>query len=98
MIESGAFGMPGAYQDLCTYEGADYKFQSGKDLINQLEHITGDFDRYMEASKRARAFTDGLWLEDHIQKYEALYTTAWGSKERNEKCPDLINLNPDQKI
>jgi hypothetical protein len=52
----------------------------------------------MEASKRARAFTDGLWLEDHIQKYEALYTTAWGSKERNEKCPDLINLNPDQKI
>ena len=98
MIESGAFGMPGAYQDLCTYEGADCSFKNGKDLINQLEYITSDFDRYMQFSDKSRKFTEGLWLEDHIQKYEALYTTAWGSKERNEKCPDLINLNPDQKV
>ena len=98
MVESGAFGMPGAYQDLCTYDGADCKFKSGKDLIDQLEYITSDFDRYMQFSDKSRKFTEGLWLEDHIQKYEALYTTAWGSKERNEKCPDLINLNPDQKV
>lgn len=98
MVEAGAFGLPGAYQDLCTYEGADYNFKNGKDLISQLEYITSDFDRYMDLSGKARTFTEGLWLEDHIQKYEALYTTAWGSKERNEKCPDLIKLNPDQKI
>ena len=96
MIESGAFGMPGAYQDLCTYEGADCSFKDGKDLINQLEYITSDFDRYMKLSDSARKFTDGLWLEDHLDEYEALYTTAWGSKERKDKSPLLILNNPDQ--
>jgi hypothetical protein len=98
MIEAGGLGLPGAYQDICTYEEAEHKFKNGDDLINQLEYLTSDFDRYMDLSGKARKFTEGLWLEDHIQKYEALYTTAWGSKERNEKCPDLIKLNPDQKI
>jgi hypothetical protein len=98
MVEAGGLGLPGTYQDLCTYEEAEHKFITGDDLINQLEYLTSDFDRYMDISTKARKFTEGLWLEDHIQKYEALYTTAWGSKERNEKCPDLIKLNPDQKI
>jgi len=97
MIESGGFGMPGAYQDLCTYEEAEFKFKNGSDLISQLEYITSDFDRYMKLSEKARKFTEGLWLEDHISEYEAIYTTEWGSKERNEKCPELIKLNPDQK-
>jgi hypothetical protein len=98
MIESGAFGMPGVYQDLCTYEDAEFKFKSGQDLIFQLEHITSDFNRYMKASENARNFTEGLWLEDHLDEYEALYTTAWGSKERNEISQNLIRLNPEQKF
>lgn len=97
MIEAGGIGMPGTYQDLCTYEDAELKFKNGDDLIDQLEYITSDFDRYMELSDKSRKFVEGLWLEDHLEKYEAIYTTAWGSKERNEKCPDLIRLNPDQK-
>jgi hypothetical protein len=51
----------------------------------------------MKYSDKSRKFVEGLWLEDHILKYEALYFTAWGSKERNILCPDLIKLNPDQK-
>ena len=98
MVEAGAFGMPGAYQDICTYEGADVSFKTGSDLINQLEYLTSDFDRYMRLSEKARKFTDGLWLEDHIQKYYDLYFTEWGSKERNESNSGLIDLNPDQKI
>lgn len=98
MVEAGALGLPGAYQDLCTYEEAEHKFKSGDDLIAQLEHLTSDFDRYMDLSGKARAFTDGLWLEDHINEYEAIYFTPWGSKERKEKAPNLIKLNPDQDI
>jgi hypothetical protein len=89
--------MPGAFQDMCTYSDAEVKFKSGADLINQLEYITQDFDRYMKLSSNIFEFTDKLWLEDHLDEYEALYFTAFGSKERNLKSPNLINLNLDQK-
>jgi hypothetical protein len=98
MIEAGAFGMPGAYQDICTYEGADFSFKNGSDLIQQLEYLTSDFDRYMKFSDKSRKFTEGLWLEDHLDEYEALYFTDFGSKERNEKSPTLIANNLDQKV
>ena len=98
MVEAGALGMPGAYQDLCTYQGADYNFKNGDDLIDQLSHITSDFDRYMRLSSKSRKWVETLWLEDHLDEYEALYFTEWGSKERAEKSSLLISNNPDQKI
>lgn len=98
IVESGGIGMPGAFQDMCTYEAAEVKFKSGVDLINQLEYITSDFDRYMQLSDNINKFTNSLWLEDHIDEYEALYFTPWGSKERNLKSPNLIKLNLDQKV
>jgi len=98
MIESGGLGLPGAFQDLCTYADAEVKFKSGTDLINQLEYITSDFDRYMKLSSNLYQFTDKLWLEDHFDCYEAIYFTPWGSKERQLKSPELIRLNPDQKL
>jgi hypothetical protein len=96
MIESGALGIPGVFQDLCTYETADLKFKSGDDLINQLEYLTSDFDKYIKLSEKSRKYVEGMWLEDHIDEYEAIYFTEWGSKERKEKAPNLINLNPEQ--
>lgn len=98
MIESGALGMPGAYQNLCTYEAAEHKFDNGKDLIGKLEYLTSSEDIYMRESTKARKYAEGLWLEDHVNEYEGLYLTAWGSKERNEKYPSLISLNKDQII
>lgn len=98
MIEAGALGMPGAYQDLCTYEDADFKFKTGDDLIDQLDHITSDFDRYMKISEKSRKFVETMWLEDHLDEYEAVYFTPFGSKERNEKSLELIKNNPDQKV
>ena len=100
MIESGALGLPGAFQDICTYKEAEFKFQNGADLISQLETITKDEGFYMKQSQKARKFVEGLWLEDekNIKKFEAIYTTPWGSKERNMLSPELIALNPDQKI
>jgi hypothetical protein len=98
IIESAALGMPGAFQDMCTYSMADYKFTNGNELIDQLEYITSDFDRYMKASGNARKFAEGLWMEDHLDEYNALYFTEWGSKERKEASPELIRINPDQDI
>lgn len=98
IIESAALGMPGAFQDMCTYSMADHKFTTGSDLIDQLDYITSDFDRYMKASENSRKFAEGLWMEDHLDEYNALYFTEWGSKERKEKSPELIRLNPDQDI
>jgi hypothetical protein len=98
MIEAGAFGLPGSYQDLCTYDGANSQFKNGSDLISQLEYITSDFDRYMDFSDKSRKFTEGLWLEDHLDEYEAVYFTEWGSEERNKKSSNLIKLNQDQKL
>jgi hypothetical protein len=97
MIESGAIGMPGIYQDMCTYKNADLTFKKGSDLIEQLEYLTSDFDRYMKYSNKARTFVESLWMEDHLDEYEALYFTDFGSKERNIKAPTLIKNNPDQK-
>lgn len=99
IVESGAFGMPGTFQNLCTYnKDAEILFDNGTDLINQLEYITSDFDRYMKLSENIHNFTDSLWLEDHLDEYEAMYFTPWGSKERNLKSPGLISRNLDQKI
>jgi hypothetical protein len=96
MIESGGLGLPGVYQDLCTYKEADFKFKTGDELIDQLEYLTSDQDRYMRNSEKARKFVEGLWLEDHLDEYEAVYFTNFGSKERKEKSPLLIKNNPDQ--
>jgi hypothetical protein len=51
----------------------------------------------MKLSDKSRKFVEGLWLEDHMDEYEAIYFTPFGSKERNEKSPTLIKNNPDQK-
>jgi peroxiredoxin len=98
MIESGALGLPGAFQDLCTYEEAPFKFKTGDELIDQLSVITKDFDSYIKHSTNARKYVESMWLEDHINEHEAIYFTDYGSKERNEKAPKLIELNPEQKI
>ena len=98
MVEAGGIGLPGAFQDMCTYEEAEFKFKSGSDLISQLEYLTSDYDRYMKLSQKANDFTQKLWLEDHLDVYEAIYFTKWGSKERKEKSPTLIKYNLDQDI
>lgn len=98
MIESGAIGMPGAYQDICTYEDAELKFKTGDDLIQQLEYITKDQDRYMDLSAKSRNFVESLWLEDHLDEYQALYFTEWGSAERKAQAPTIIKNNNDQDI
>ena len=98
IIEAGGIGLPGTFQDMCTYGMADYKFKTGDDLISQLEVITSDFDLYMKESDKSRKYVESMWLEDHIDEYEAIYFTDWASKDRNTKSPNLIKNNSDQKV
>ena len=97
LIESGALGMPGAFQDMCTYQDADIKFKTGEDLIDRLKYLTKDISRYMKYSKKIRSYADTMWLEDHLDESMAVYFTEWGSKERNAMSPTLIKNNPEQK-
>jgi glycosyltransferase involved in cell wall biosynthesis len=97
ILESGSVGMPGVFQDLCTYDKAFFKFKTGDEMIDQLKKITKDFPFYMECSKNARKHVETMWLEDHLDEFQATYYTDFGSKERNEMSPNLIKLNPDQK-
>ena len=97
MIEAGALGMPGIFQDMCTYKDADLKFKTGDDLIDQLKFVTRDVQTYMNFSQKGREFADTMWLEDHLDEVMAVYFTEWGSKERQIMSPNLIKNNPDQK-
>lgn len=98
MIESGGLGIPGAFQNICTYENAEFKFDNGADLVSQLEELTKNEDIYMKSSKNARNYVEGMWLESHINEFEAIYTTPWGSNERKKIAPNLFTLNPDQNL
>lgn len=98
MIEAGAIGMPGIFQDMCTYQEADLKFKTGSELIDQFKYVTKDINTYMDYSAKGRSFANTMWLEDHLDEVMAIYFTEWGSKERNVMSPTLIKNNPEQKI
>ena len=48
----------------------------------------------MKQCRKARAYADTMWLEDHLDEFIELYFTNYGSKDRKTL---LIN-NPEQKI
>ncbi len=81
-IESAAFGIPCICQDLCTYDTAFHKFKTGDDLINKIEHITGDYKKYIKESKRARTYMDKRWMETNIDYYKELYSLPYADKGR----------------
>ena len=100
LIESGSCGMPVCAQDIVTYAHAPHKFSTGAELIDLLSWMTSDIDRYARLSEEAYAFTDSKFLDrkENIDQFYAVYFSAFGSKERNELSPKLIELNPDQKF
>ena len=97
MLEAGAHGLPGAYQNIEPYKDAQFKFNNGAELIDQLKLITSKNSNYMQLSQKAYDFTNEMWLEDHILEHFDVYNYEWGSKERNLNT-QLIKNNNDQKI
>ena len=97
MLEFGALGLPGVYQDLEPYFNAQFKFSTGAELIDQLKYISKNSGRYLQASRKAFEYTNTMWLEDHISEHFDVYNFSWGSTERNKNL-ELIKNNLDQKI
>ena len=83
-IEGCAFGIPTICQDMCTYENAHYKFNTGDEMIDHIKSLTSDKTTYMKACRKARTVAETRWLEnpDNINKYTELYTLPYGHKDR----------------
>lgn len=83
-IEACAFGLPIACQDLCTYKNAPIKFKTGEEMVDQIDTTLKDTKTYKSISKKARQYADTRWLEidNNIDCYLELYTTPYGSSDR----------------
>ena len=75
-------GIPSVCQDLCTYDRAFHKFNTGEDLIKQIDNITKDTKKYNKEVKRARDYMNSRWMEDNISFYTELYSFPYGDPRR----------------
>jgi glycosyltransferase involved in cell wall biosynthesis len=84
LVEANAFGLPIACQNLCTYENAKFKFNSGEEMIAQIDDVLSKKGRYMNISAKARGDANTRWLEndDNIHCYTELFNHPYGHKER----------------
>ena len=84
LIEANAFGIPIACQDLCTYEDASFKFNTGEEMIEVCRNVLGKKGRYMNLSSKARGAANNRWLEnpENLKCYVELMTLPYGDKNR----------------
>ena len=91
-LEAACCGLPGTFQDMCTYKDAFSHFTTGDELVDQLRVILKDEQVYQNYIKKSRAYADTMWLDDHLDEFAELYFTRIGDPERRA----LLKLNPDQ--
>lgn len=91
LVEASCYGIPIVCQNLVTYENAPYKFDTGAEMIDQLDDILSKKGRYMNISTKFRKIADDRWLESdkNIDKYVELYTLPYG--DPNRKLLNAIN-------
>ena len=84
LVEANCYGIPIVCQDLCTYADAPFKFNTGEEMIDQLDDILSKKGRYMNLSSKARKAAEGRWLENdiNIDKYVEMYTLPFGDPRR----------------
>lgn len=83
-IEACAFGLPIACQDICTYENAPIKFNTGEEMVDRIDETLKDHNRYKSICKTARQYADTRWLETdkNIDCYMEMYSTPFNSLTR----------------
>ena len=83
-IEANCLGLPIACQDLCTYSDAEFKFNTGPEMVSIIRDVLSKKGRYMNICATARKQADQRWLEndDNIGCYKELFLHPYGSKER----------------
>ena len=84
LIEANAFGLPIACQNLCTYEDAEFKFDTGEEMIEVIDDVLSKKGRYMNICNKARTEANKSWLEnaENIACYQELFGHPYGSPER----------------
>lgn len=83
-IESSAFGLPIACQDLCTYQDAPIKFKTGDEMIDQVDKVVSKAGKYKNMGPRLRKVAKERFLEndENVGCYLELFNTPYGSKDR----------------
>lgn len=83
-VEGCAFGVPAICQDMCTYQNAHYKFNTGAEMVDQIDSLMKDKNIFMKAVRRGRMEAETRWLEhpDNLGKYVELYTLPYGHPDR----------------
>lgn len=83
-IEACCYGLPIACQNLVTYENAPIKFDTGEQMIGQIEETLSKKGRYMNMCAKARKVAEERWLEndDNYMKYYELYNFPCGDSNR----------------
>jgi hypothetical protein len=84
LVEANAFGIPIACQNLCTYENAQFKFDTGKEMIEKIDDVLSKKGRYMNLSGKARSDANNRWLEnpENIGCYNELFSFPYGDPRR----------------
>jgi hypothetical protein len=90
--EANAFGVPIVCQDMITYKDAPHKFNTGDEMIDNLDQILKNGPRYRKNSMYYRSLADKNWLEleDNIECFNELYMHPYGSPKRKH----LKRFNP----
>lgn len=83
-IEANCFGLPIACQDLCTYKDAEFKFNTGEEMVAQIRDVLSKKGRYMNICAASRKQADQRWLEtpENLECYYELFNHAYGAPER----------------
>ena len=90
-IEASALGLPIACQDMCTYENASIKFETGDEMVEQISRVCGTKKTYFNESQKALEAVSKRWLElpQNYGMYRELFTLPYGHKDR--KLLNAIN-------
>ncbi len=82
--EMCAYGIPCICQNLCTYENAWWKFDTGDEMITQLDKLVHHPGKYKNLGIQLYKEAEKRWLDnpENIGCYEELYKYPYNSNER----------------
>lgn len=92
-LEAACQGLPSVCQNIITYKNCPLRFTTGDELIDQLRVLLKDEQTYMKYSRISRQYAEKCWLNDHLDEYQEMYFTPYGSPIRKA----LLRNNPEQK-
>ena len=83
-IEACAYGLPVACQNICTYEDAPIKFDSGDEMVNCLEEQLRRAGNYKNQTHKRRKVAEDRFLEldKNLDCYVELFTKPYGDPGR----------------